>query len=47
MLYTLVQPVLTDVLQGSMLWWRCVTVALLGICGGVFALKLSIESIAE
>lgn len=31
--------------QGSLLWWRCVLVALLGICGGSFSLKLAIQSI--
>jgi hypothetical protein len=35
----------TSLSQGTLLWWRCVTVALIGICGGVFALKLSIQSI--
>ena len=32
-------------LQGSLLWWRCVVVALLGVGGGLFALKLSIQNI--
>ena len=39
-------PFFTSCLQGSLLWWRCVVVALLGIGGGVFSLKLAIQNIA-
>lgn len=38
---------LTCALQGSLLWWRCVIVALLGSGGGLFALKLAIQNIVE
>lgn len=36
---------LTLTMQGSLLWWRCIIVALLGSGGGLFALKLAIQNI--